>query len=86
MNMTSAPNIKYVSALPEKSSFYELYNTTGWNANDRTADQLSEAVTKSWHFISAYSDEKLVGCGRIISDGMPTRFYYRNDSRPSVSE
>lgn len=67
--MNENQHINYVPTLPSGSDFHKLYNTTGWNKSERSAEQLIEAIKNSWYFISAYSGEKLIGCGRIISDG-----------------
>ena len=61
--------IKYIYDLPDIDSFFELYESTGWNDKDKKSkEQLFNAITNSWYFISAYSNDQLVGCGRVISD------------------
>lgn len=61
--------IDYRETLPDKKDFFHLYQSTGWN-NPLSEDELYEAISRSWYSISAYSDEELVGFGRIISDGI----------------
>lgn len=62
--------IYYTEQIPDIESFILLYNSTGWNANgEKDKEQLSKAISNSWCFISAYFNGKLVGTGRIISDG-----------------
>lgn len=63
--------INYVTYTPAKEDFYELYETTGWNTKYRfTEEELSKAVHNSYFLVCAYSDEKLIGFGRLISDGV----------------
>lgn len=57
--------------LPEKNQFYDLFLTTGWNEKYQlNKERLFEAVQSSWYMISAYDGNKLIGFGRIISDGI----------------
>lgn len=58
-----------VEDLPSAESFYDLFETTGWNAERKDKEQLYKAIQNSWYTLSAYSDKMLVGFGRIISDG-----------------
>lgn len=58
-----------VEDLPTAESFYELFETTGWNTERKDKEQLYKAIQNSWYTLSAYSDKTLVGFGRIISDG-----------------
>lgn len=55
--------------LPRAESFYELFETTGWNTERKDKEQLYKAIQNSWYTLSAYSGEALIGFGRIISDG-----------------
>ncbi|KHF38204.1 GNAT family N-acetyltransferase [Halalkalibacter okhensis] len=67
--------INYESLVPDKDEFFMLYETTGWNINGTyTKEQLFIAINNSWYSISAYHNEKLVGFGRIISDGVYQTF------------
>lgn len=62
--------IIYEETLPDSSSFYNLYKTTDWDAdNTKSSETLYKALSNSWYIVSVYNDDKLVGCGRIISDG-----------------
>lgn len=63
-------NFQYTYEIPDADSFFVLYETTGWNdKNRKSKEQLFSAIKNSWYFVSAYSGDKLIGCGRIISDG-----------------
>ncbi len=64
-------HILYQNDLPEKDQYFNLFLTTGWYLEHHlTNDQLYEAIQYSWYLISAYDNNKLVGFGRIISDGI----------------
>ncbi len=66
---------KFENALPNKEEFYQLYETTNWNANGTfTKHDLYKAISNSWYIIAVYNDSKLIGFGRIISDGVYQTF------------
>ncbi len=55
---------------PGKELFFDLFETTGWNKEYcLSPDELYIALENSWYSLFYYSGERLVGCGRIISDG-----------------
>jgi ribosomal protein S18 acetylase RimI-like enzyme len=57
--------------LPTTDQFFELFETTGWNTKyELNKDELYTALKNSWYCISVYDNEKLVGFGRIICDGI----------------
>ncbi|MDR1594867.1 MAG: GNAT family N-acetyltransferase [Prevotellaceae bacterium] len=61
---------KYLNKIPDKNSFYRLFETTGWNQEEKKSkDELYSAIQKSWFNISVYDEDNLIGFGRIISDG-----------------
>jgi GNAT superfamily N-acetyltransferase len=63
--------IEYREDRPAPEAYLELYNTTGWNEKYRaSAAELARAVANSWHFVAAYEGERLVGIGRVVSDGV----------------
>jgi ribosomal protein S18 acetylase RimI-like enzyme len=64
-------NVRYCTAIPEKQTFFELYKTTGWKyIIELGEDQLFTAINNSWFMVSALIEDKLVGFGRVISDGV----------------
>ncbi len=64
-------SILYQNTLPEKDQFFTLFESTGWNKTYQLdAEQLYQALQHSWHSISAYDGDRLVGFGRVISDGI----------------
>lgn len=67
--------ITYQNKVPDKEQFYQLYETTGWNSKGLySKDDLYRAINNSWYLISVYYDDKLIGFGRIISDGVYQTF------------
>lgn len=49
-----------------------LYESLGWNSLKLSVDDLKQMCNQSWYAIYAFDDQKLVGMGRIISDGVIT--------------
>jgi len=63
--------MKYSEKLPSPDNFFELFETTGWNKKyELSKDQLYIALKNSWYSISVYYEDKLVGFGRVICDGV----------------
>ena len=62
--------IDYRIELPEKDKYFILFESTGWNEEYKIdADELLQTLKNSWFIYCAYHQEKLVGFGRILSDG-----------------
>jgi len=75
MNNNESREIEYKELLPDTDSYWELFNTTGWNDEYQfNRLDLRNAIDNSWSAISAYHKEKLVGFGRVISDGIHHAF------------
>ena len=67
--------ITYSTTLPAKDEYFRLFESTGWNKHFRLdADELHEAISKSWYLVSAYDGDHLVGFGRVMSDGVMHAF------------
>ncbi|PER21987.1 GNAT family N-acetyltransferase [Bacillus cereus] len=49
-----------------------LYESLGWNSLQLTVNELEQMCKQSWYVMYAFDDKKLVGMGRIISDGVIT--------------
>ncbi len=62
--------IRYETARPTAQAFKVLYETTGWSSVERDATQFEIALAGSWAQCAAYAGERLVGFGRVISDGV----------------
>lgn len=54
---------------PEPAAFKALYDTTGWGPLDRDEAFYRASLEGSWASRSAFIDGRLVGYGRVISDG-----------------
>ncbi|MCG6536682.1 MAG: GNAT family N-acetyltransferase [Syntrophales bacterium LBB04] len=63
--------ITYKESAPAAQEYHELFVSTGWTRVIQvSADGLMTAINNSWYWISAYEDDKLIGVGRVISDGL----------------
>lgn len=68
-------DIEYIASLPGKNEFWELFAETGWNKNYKLSkNELEQSLKGSWYVVSAYDKDKLVGFGRVISDGVNHAF------------
>lgn len=62
--------IEYSDRIPNADSFFALYASTGWDEEKtKTKELLYDAIKNSWYIVSAFSNEALIGFGRVISDG-----------------
>ena len=56
---------------PAATDYQQLFETTGWNQQYRASrEELYQAISNSWYVLYAYHKDKLVGFGRIVSDGV----------------
>lgn len=63
--------IKYTSKLTTQEDLYSLYECLEWNDFlQLNQEQLAKAMEQSFYVIYAYDEEKLIGTGRVISDGV----------------
>jgi GNAT superfamily N-acetyltransferase len=64
-------DIEYVERLPDCEAYLELFDTTGWNdLYGAGPGDLQRALVRSWHAVSAFEAGRLVGFGRLLSDGV----------------
>jgi len=69
--MNEVLELEFRESLPAADEYLELFESTGWNREYRlSAQELCAAISHSWYLVSAYDREKLVGTGRVISDGV----------------
>lgn len=62
--------IRYENSKPNLGGYRKLYESTGWAPPASISDEvLQMALDNSWYWISAYDDQKLIGIGRLVSDG-----------------
>jgi GNAT superfamily N-acetyltransferase len=49
-----------------------IYESLGWNSLELSVNELEQMCKQSWYAIYVFDDQKLVGMGRVISDGVIT--------------
>ncbi len=63
--------IVYKEYIPEMEKYFLLFKSTGWNEEYKlTKEELNNTLMKSYYCVSAYDGERLIGFGRIMSDGI----------------
>ena len=63
--------IEYRAGKPETVEFFQLFETSGWNEEYKAnISDLKKVLDNSWYIVSAYEGGKLVGTGRMITDGL----------------
>lgn len=69
---------------PHPAEYLELFETTGWNERYRADEaDLAHALENSWYVVTAREGERLVGMGRVVSDGAIYGMIYDMIVRPS---
>ena len=67
----------YKSGIPPLDQFCRLFESTGWNKYYHLTDEeLHIALVNSSHMVSAFDDDKLIGFGRIVTDGISHAMIY----------
>jgi len=80
-------SISFDDRLPQEDEFWALFETTGWNRQYRLSSQeLFAAISHSWYVISAFDDGRLVGFGRVVSDGVLHAMIYDLIVHPAHQE
>jgi N-acetylglutamate synthase-like GNAT family acetyltransferase len=65
--------IYYTSSHPETFvQVLNLYGSLNWNSLGLTTEELERMCKQSWIVVYAYDEDRLVGMGRVISDGIIT--------------
>lgn len=63
--------IEYTTMLKDRYDIYLLYKCLEWNEFLKLSkEQLLNAMEQSHYVIYAYDGDKLIGTGRIVSDGV----------------
>ncbi|MFV1006389.1 GNAT family N-acetyltransferase [Bacillus cereus] len=66
-------SIRYISEHPtDFNGLLSLYESLGWNSFKLTVNELERMCKQSWYAIYVFDDKRLVGMGRVISDGVIT--------------
>ena len=64
-------SITYREEAPDPGQYLQLFETTGWNKSYQAGlEELAQAIKHSWLVVSAFEDDRLVGMGRVVSDGV----------------
>jgi GNAT superfamily N-acetyltransferase len=64
-------DLEYRETLPDAHAYFALFESTGWNQEYQlTPEELRAAASRSWFLLAAYHDGRLVGTGRVVSDGV----------------
>lgn len=63
--------LEYRESLPDPGEYFALFESTGWNQEyGLTTAELHAALGRSWFLLTAYGEGRLVGTGRVVSDGV----------------
>jgi N-acetylglutamate synthase-like GNAT family acetyltransferase len=63
-------DIEYKESPPTLQEYFQLFSSTGWMPVLRISEQgLKKVLDNTWYWITAYQNESVVGCGRLLSDG-----------------
>ncbi|HGH1670345.1 GNAT family N-acetyltransferase [Bacillus thuringiensis] len=66
-------SIRYTSEHPtDFNGLLSLYESLEWNSLKLTVNELERMCKQSWYAIYVLDDKRLVGMGRVISDGVIT--------------
>ncbi len=69
--MDETSEVDFRESQPDASEYLALFESTGWNREYHLkAEEFYDAICRSWYLVTAYDQNKLVGTGRIISDGV----------------
>lgn len=60
---------------PEAKAFADLRETAGWN--NPAMEVIQKSIDNSLFWVCLYSEETLIGCGRLIGDG--AMYFYLQD-------
>jgi len=85
--MANAATIRYTTELPTNfKGVLSLYEALNWNSFELEEDDFKKICTQSWFVVFAYDQDKLVGMGRIISDGVITAIICGLGIEPSYQQ
>lgn len=61
--------VRVLDGMPSTDELWRVFDTTGWNEEYHLApDELRSAFEASWLVAGAYTEDRLVGVGRVVSD------------------
>jgi GNAT superfamily N-acetyltransferase len=77
-------SITYREDLPDEQQYLALFETTGWNEKYKaSAEELIKVLKNSQYIVMAYDGDRLVGCGRVVTDGVLHAMIYEMIVHPS---
>ena len=63
--------IVFESTPPSTEQYFSLFETTGWNREYQASpEELMRALANTQFVVAAYDDGKLIGFGRVLTDGV----------------
>lgn len=63
--------IEYKKSPPTWQEYFQLFSSTGWMPFLKISeDDLKKVFDNTWYWITAYKDQKIIGAGRLLSDGV----------------
>ena len=63
--------VEVVEQLPDPRDYFELFRTTGWNdLYGASQAELADGLRRNWCAVCALDAGRLVGFGRLLSDGV----------------
>ncbi|MBZ8142142.1 GNAT family N-acetyltransferase [Rubrivivax gelatinosus] len=62
-------DLRCTDRTPPAAAFKTLYDSTGWGPRERGEAFYAQALAGSWCCCAVWDGERLVGFGRVISDG-----------------
>ncbi len=66
-------SIRYTTEPPaDFGALLTIYEELGWNSLGLSAEELERMCRQSWYALYVFDDQRLVGMGRVISDGVIT--------------
>lgn len=69
--MNNIAGLELRDTLPDPLEYFGLFESTGWNQEYAlTSEELERAIRDSWCLVTAYDEGKLIGSGRVVSDGV----------------
>lgn len=64
-------DLEIKTGIPDSEKIWNLFLSTGWNEEYKiTEEEYFNVVLESRFIVTAYNGKKLVGCGRVICDGI----------------
>lgn len=68
--------MRYTESLKSPLDLYELYQQLGWaQFLQLDAEQLAKAMEGSWYVLYVYDGDRLIGTGRVVSDGVINAYF-----------